>query len=133
MFVAESLPPQVVFLIEANASYDGNPLEDDEEVFPLDSEQGLIGPLDAEGAASWLWRDGKIPEWINVTAYDVVEERTHVRISCCGRFTAQDAHLYHRHEGYPPFHVLGPPVSLDWESVEKSGHVTLEGRRPHAD
>jgi hypothetical protein len=132
MFVGEVLHESVLFLIDPNRSYDGNPLEGDEQVFPNDSANGRIGPLDSQAAAAWLWRDGKVPEWVNVTAFDVVGTQTHVRLECCGRFTASDKHLYHRREGYPPFHVLGPSVPFDWESVEKSGHVLLEGRRPSA-
>ena len=49
-----------------------------------------------------------MPEWVNVAVASETGTATVVELTCCGRFTAHDDRLYHRDEGYPPFHVLGP-------------------------
>src|SRR5687768_17446855 len=76
--VRQKLPLVQRFLIEPNQSYDGNPLEDDQELFPEDSlPRGKThGPFGAGEAADWLWRRGKIPEWIDVRAFDADEACT---------------------------------------------------------
>lgn len=96
-----------------NASYDGKPLHPDEVVFPDDAERfsraGLKG-VDATTVIDLLFRDGMVPEWINLTVTHEHGGRTFVEALCCGRFTANEALLYHAREGYPPFHVLGPSI-----------------------
>lgn len=114
--VIETLPDTVVLRIQLNASYDGNPLHPDERVFPLDSdiEPSTLATCSAEDAVDILWRAGHVPEWINVTVAGVTRDATVVELLCCGRFTANEALLYHRGEGYPPFHVLGPTLPINW-------------------
>ena len=55
-----------------------------------------------------LWRDGAVPEWINVNVTAKAELFTLITAECCGRFTDNDAHLYYKDRGMPPFHVLSP-------------------------
>ena len=126
-YLINSLPTTWLYVVFPNQSYDGNSLEGDEQLYPGDSlpPEQYVGPFDTEGAIKYLWRDGKIPEWVNLTVYSYDEKHTYVELLCCGRFTADQALLYHRSEGYPPFHVLGPPLPPDWESVEQNGKFDL--------
>ena len=128
--VRQALPEDSRFLIEPNQSYDGNPLVGDEQVFPQDSAAPHLKGVSLEVAVDWLWRVGKVPEWVNLRAYDADEAVSYILMECCGRFTARSDLLYHRAEGYPPFHVTSPALpSFDWESVEESGRFDLEGSR----
>jgi hypothetical protein len=65
----ESSSGLISLLSFPNQSYDGNPLEADEEIFPNESlpEHGYLGPLKYEEALAFLWRAGKVPEWIDVS------------------------------------------------------------------
>jgi len=66
-----------------------------------------------EALVALLWRDGAVPEWINLSVIGIDAGATLVEVMACGRFTANDALLYHAHEGRPPFHVLGPALPPD--------------------
>src|SRR5687767_7538830 len=68
-YVRQSLPDEVAFQLLPNRSYDGNPLVGDEEVFPADSlpEGQSHGPWSVAEAVGFLWRSGKVPEWIDVS------------------------------------------------------------------
>ena len=130
--VYQELSPLQRFLIEPNCSYDGNPLEDDEEVFPEDSLPAgkAYGPFDAATAAGWLWRRGKVPEWIDVRAFDVDATSTILWLTCCGRFTALTERLYHARAGNQPFLVKSPSLpTFEWKSAERDGRFDLEGKR----
>jgi hypothetical protein len=129
--VKQTLPDSSMILLQPNCSYDGNPLEDDEEIFPDETlpENGRLGPLSLEETVKWLWRNGKIPEWINIRPYDVDKSFTYILLESCGRFTALEKHLYHKDEGYPPFHVTSPILPPGWESVEEDGYFNIEGKR----
>jgi hypothetical protein len=130
--VRQKLPAFQQFLISPNQSYDGNPLEDDQELFPEDSlpPGKTHGPVGAAAAADWLWRQGKVPEWIDVRAFDADASSTTLWLTCCGRFTALTGRLYHTEAGNPPFHVTGPSLpTFEWKSVERDGRFDLEAKR----
>lgn len=122
--VLESLPESLRFRVLLNSSYDGNPLHPDERVFPEDGsiEQSLalLRCSEAE-VVELLWRDGMVPEWINLSVCARLPDATVLEALCCGRYTANAELLYHAHEGYPPFHVVGPPLPFDYEFEEDRG------------
>ena len=121
-FVEEALPAELRFRIELNASYDGNPLHAGERLFPADRDphrRRALSNVDEAGALAAFWRDGLVPEWIDLSVVGETGTATLLGALTCGRFTADEGLLYHQGEGYAPFHVLGPSLPVD--------HV--EGRR----
>lgn len=134
--VSNPLPPGYLYLLYPNQSYDDNPPEGDEETFPAESlpDRKFLGPLNAEQVVEYLWRGGKVPEWVNVTAQAYDEHYSYLELLCCGRFTALEELLYHKAEGHQPFHVLSPDLPPDWEGVGKSGKfdINWHGRNPLA-
>lgn len=117
-YVEEALPEPMLFQLQLNASYDGNPLHADERVFPEDSgvERSRCS---GDDVVNTLWRNGLVPEWINLCVSGEIGTATLIEVSACGRFTANEQLLYHEHEGRPPFHVLGPALPIDYERGQK--------------
>ncbi|MGI4789865.1 MAG: hypothetical protein ACRYFS_13560 [Janthinobacterium lividum] len=123
--VLDHLPDAYLYLIAPNASYDGHARAPEEMVFPEDAlPRGTrhCEPTNAVGASHALWRDGRVPEWINISVYRTDAEYTYLQLLCCGRFTANDELLYHKQEGFPPFHALSPPIPWEW-SRNKHGKL----------
>ncbi|WP_020474958.1 hypothetical protein [Zavarzinella formosa] len=79
-------------------------------------------------ARKYLWVDGKIPQWINLSVQAADAGFTFIQVCACQRVTADDRALYHQQEGIPPFHILSPHLPHDWISPEKSGKFSLKGR-----
>ncbi|MEQ8277009.1 MAG: hypothetical protein RMA76_27580 [Deltaproteobacteria bacterium] len=116
-YIEEPLPDAVRFRVELNASYDGH-ADETVRLYPEDSapeRRAELADVDAETAFAALYRDGRIPEWINVSVEDATDAHTIVELTVCGRFTDDDARLYHQQEGRPPFHVLGPALPPEYE------------------
>jgi hypothetical protein len=112
-FFLENLPAPIRCRVRLNSSYDGNPLHADERVYPADGshEQRLATRLiSPDEAVELLWRDGMVPEWIDVSVVSRTVQATVVELACAGRFTSNDALLYHEREGRQPFHVVGPAL-----------------------
>lgn len=127
-YVCQSLPDEVAFLVLPNRSYDDNPPVGDEEVFPGDSlpDEQHHGPWSAAEVVAFLWRGGKVPEWIDAAVRAEDGFRTLVELRCCGRFTASEDLLYHRRPGgMPPFSVKSPNLPPGWEGIEVSGRFDL--------
>ena len=76
-------------------------------------------------ARKYLWVDGKVPAWINLTVRAADHEHTYIEVCSTDRLVAKITQMYHLSEGNPPFHILGPPVPPWWVSVAESGKFSL--------
>ncbi|WP_075186522.1 hypothetical protein [Teredinibacter haidensis] len=122
--VIKELPDDVKYVVCLGASYDGNPLESGEITFPEDYNENMRIFDECEKVINLLWRDGKVPEWINISVASEEDGFTNVRLDCCGRYSSDPEQIYHAHEGRAPFHVLGPPVPQGVD-IEKGQKYTL--------
>lgn len=136
-FLIEILPEKLNYLVFLNQSHDENKLIGDEKLFPEDSlPENRVKSFELdEQIINFLWRDGKVPEWINLHIHSFDNEMTFISVVCCGRFTSDEKLLYHQHEGYQPFHVLGPNLPIDYKGLEQSGKFNFywHGRKPNLD
>jgi len=110
--VLEALPEAITFRVLLNQSNDDiEPLRAGEVVFPQDSRRGRAGVLRdcrPQAAVDELWREARVPERVDLSVVDVRRTSTVVQALCCGRFTDDESLLYHRAEGWQPFHVTSP-------------------------
>src|SRR5690606_5953112 len=106
---------------------DRNPLAPGEYLFPDHDVPQTDARVarSADEVVERLWRDGKIPEWIDITPYEVSDGILYSELRCCGRFTDDEIFLYHKGEGYPPFHVFGPIVPAGYRGLELDGQFDL--------
>ncbi len=111
--VVNELPDEVCHMVLLNASYDAYPLGEDEKVFDEINVKRKF--TDTNAVAELLWRDGMVPEWVNVSVVSEAEGFTNIELVCCGRFTNNLQNIYHAKEGIAPFHVLGPPIPDKFE------------------
>ena len=130
-FVRQPLPDEFALLVVPNCSYDGNPRRGDEEVFPDESlpDRQHHGPWSVAEAVAFLWRAGKVPEWIDLHTVAENGVRSLVELRCCGRFSADEELLYHQYGGFAPLHVVSPPLPPDWQGAEASGRFDLYWER----
>lgn len=110
--VYNKLPENIRYKIYLNCSYDEN-LEKGEKTFSEDLKNRSRKINEPDEIVKLLWRNGLVPEWINVTVYDVDDNFTYLMLECCGRFSSKPKQMYHIHEGKAPFHILGPPMPFD--------------------
>lgn len=113
--VVNKLPDKFRYVVYLGTSYDGNPLEDREQTFPGDYVEGRRDFVGSGEVIELLWREGKVPEWINVSVESEDGEYTLIKLECCGRYSDDVHHIYHAHEGRAPFHVLGPAAPPNYE------------------
>lgn len=73
-------------------------------------------PLELEEVMAFLWQEGKIPEWINLTVDSADEACTYIEVKCCGRFTDQDHQLYYQTSDTSPIQVCGPSLPPGWQA-----------------
>ena len=124
--VVDPLPNTYAFWVMLNCSYDKTALREGEVVFPDDVQKHgkRVGPLTADAVRSLLWRDHMIPEWIDISVWEVDSDVTYFELTCCGRFTAEDQLLYYQWTDVPPFGVKSPfyPPRIEMSTL-KGGPV----------
>jgi hypothetical protein len=131
------LPEGDRYFVLLNSSFDGNPLAPGEHIFPdhATAQTDVRVAWTAEEVVERLWRNGKIPEWIDITPYEADADFLYSELRCCGRFTDEEVHLYHKQEGYPPFHKFGPIFPVGYRDLEQDGKFDLHcyrDRKPNA-
>lgn len=123
--VINNLPDKIRYDVILGCSYDGNSLEQGEYTFPEDYDNGQRLFENREDVVGLLWKDGKVPEWVNVSVESEDGVFTNVKLECCGRYSSNVEHVYHAHEGRAPFHVVGPPMPPEVESREHTQKYDL--------
>ena len=127
LYVVEALPPSLRFDFSAA---ERKP-EPDGRVKFLGGR--LLTPVqlrDVEPvrARQYLWVDGKVPAWINLSVHAADADHTYIEVRVTDRLVAEVSHMYHQSEGNPPFHLLSPAMPPEWVSLEVSGRFPLAWR-----
>jgi hypothetical protein len=116
-FVSDYLPDSTIYEVFPNQSYDGHPLHPDERVFPEDElPRDEFHLMNADQVIEFLWRDGMVPEWIDLSVVSTAGQQTVVELFCCGRFTANNDLLYYNHANLGPFGVKGPALPRAYDA-----------------
>lgn len=121
-YVTNHLPDSYRYFVHLNQSFDENPLKPGEHVFPKDSnrEGEAAKAISAAEVVGLLWRNGLIPEWIDISVHRADVEHTYFELLCCGRFTADDSMLYYRNSGQGPFGCKSPRFPPNWSEQQGS-------------
>jgi hypothetical protein len=115
-FIAEPLPDALLFRVHLNSSYDLN-AGADFRLYPEDSTDSRVlatKGLTAGQAVDELWRDGWVPQWINISVVGETGAATVIELVACGRFTADETDLYYLHTDVAPFGIKGPVLPFDF-------------------
>jgi hypothetical protein len=100
-YVTNELPSSFQYFVYLSMSYDENPLNPGEHVFPdVSSRYGeRIGPIPGSVVVELLWRDGLIPRWIDISVVEADSGSTYFLLLCCGRYTSDEELLYYSKGG----------------------------------
>jgi hypothetical protein len=105
----DSLPDELRFRLFPNQSHDDNRAPD-EIVYPEDSLESLdqFLELSRDDCIRFLYRDGRIPAWIDVSVGAADATRTYIHLLCCGRYTDDDNRLCYNRCQRGPFGIKSP-------------------------
>lgn len=114
--VLDQLPDSFAYRVFPNQSCDGH-LEPDEVVYPDDSLDDLHDYIEMgrDDCIRYLYRDGRVPEWIDISVGAVDYDFTYIYLRCCGRFTANDERLYYKRFDRGPFGIKSPAIPPQFE------------------
>jgi hypothetical protein len=118
--VFDELPANYTYRVFPNQSYDGH-REPDDVVYPNDSLDDMHDFIEMgrDDCIRYLYRDGRVPQWIDISVGAVDYDFTYIYLRCCGRFTAHDERLYYKRFDRGPFGIKSPAIPP---------HIDLENR-----
>lgn len=118
--LVEALPDSMVFHLRLNASYDAG-AQKHVRRFPQDTQRGRKlhkRRMQPREVTAELWREGYVPEWIDVRVVGETGDATVVEVTACGRFNNTER-LYYSWTDVPPFGVKGPFLPVDWAEGQR--------------
>ena len=112
-YVTQTLPFDFRYDVHLNQSCDDHATPDD-VVYPDDNDRVVYCGSESDVVAL-LSRDGRCPQWIDISASRVGDTFTEMRLICCGRFTNDRDKLYYTDGGTGPFGLKSPVLPPDYE------------------
>ena len=74
-------------------------------------------------------RDGKVQEWVDISAYRADRQRIYVSLVGCGRFTGLERRLHYRRPGdLPPIGIKSPVMPPYWPVSRPGRRFDLPGQ-----
>ena len=113
-YVKNRLSHNLTYVVLLNQSYDGHKT-DEEVVFPFDIGKVKSG-LNEEEVVDLLWREGRCPVWINISAIGSERKVTLVQLCCCGRYHSDESKMYYYWQGTQPFGIKSPYLRGKWKN-----------------
>ena len=119
-YVINELPEKFMYQLNINAPYEE--LIEDEECFPELTTKGqeYTDPMTHNSVVDELWRNGKVPEWIDISVFRTDKEYTYFTLTCCNRFTAKNELYYYIRNDNGPFGIKSPVFPPEWEFEDKN-------------
>ena len=135
-YVTDSLPEDFRYCLNINSAYEN--LKETEFTYP-EKALGLReywGPKTKEEIIEYLWVDGKVPVWIDVSVYRTDSEHTYIDLEACNRFSENEELYDYKDRNLGPFGIKSPVFPPEWhedegkfsltERVERFGHLRKE-------
>jgi len=117
----QSLLGPVKYRVCPCRSFDDN-RQSDEYVFPNEGDtlDDVLGPWSAEEVVAWMWRDGRVPVWVDVSVFAEVTGEVVVQLLCAGRFSDNPNRFYYECDGQSsPFGIKSPSLPPGWSEGDK--------------
>ena len=112
-YVKQNLPFEFRYDVHLNQSCDDRATADD-VLYPDDAGRVVFCDCESDVVAL-LYREGRCPQWIDISVCRVGESFTELQLLCCGRFTNDSDKLYYKHCGTGPFGIKSPTLPLGYE------------------
>lgn len=112
-FIANNLPPDNLYTIEFNCSCD-DPSVSNFDTYPEDNGK-IIESANISNVVKTLFRNGKIPVWIDIFVSEVRNGKTLLKLICAGRYSNDINELYYHQRGLGPFGVKSPNLPVGYK------------------
>lgn len=111
-YLLEYLPNDFRYTIQLNISFD-NPMLKQFDIYPDDNEKIVELATEIE-TVDLLFRNGKVPVWINICVDTISENCTVLKLLCAGRYSNDNNEFYYLKNGTGPFGIKSPNLPANY-------------------
>ena len=105
-YLINKLPIEFKYNVELNGSKDDPKLEQF-DIYPEDN--GIVkNGLSESEVIDLIFRNEKIPVWIDINVCKSDEVKTTINLLCAGRYSNDKKEFYYNHNGSGPFGIKSP-------------------------
>lgn len=116
-YVKNKLKPEFRYDVHLNVSHDDTNL-DDFDIYPEDNNRIEKGLTDKE-VRELLYRNGKIPVWVDIAVHKADKNITTFQLLCAGRYSDDDEKYYYQKGGTGPFGIKSPYLPIGYKEGKK--------------
>ncbi|MEM8884283.1 MAG: hypothetical protein AAGD14_09455 [Planctomycetota bacterium] len=124
-YVRDHLGSSLVYRVVPNQSCDDDH-DPREVVYPEDElpRGDAHGPWTAAQVVEFLWRDGRVPAWVDLSVCVAEGDQVVLDLRCCGRYTDDPELIYYKfRDGPTPFSVHSPRFPPGWKEGDPRFHL----------
>jgi hypothetical protein len=88
------------------------------DIYPEDDKKIVTGLTDKE-VSDLLFKNGRVPVWIDISVYTSDENITTFKLLCAGRYSNNTKEFYYHKRGTGPFGIKSPNLPVDYEEGTK--------------
>ena len=116
-YLTNKLVPEFRYDVFLNSSHD-DPSLTQFEIYPEDNGKVERGLTDNE-ILDLLYRNGKVPVWIDISVYKSDRKTTTFRLLCAGRYSDNKKEYYYQAGGTGPFGIKSPILPVGYKEGQK--------------
>lgn len=116
-YVKNKLVPEFRYDVNLNFSHD-DPSLTQFNIYPEDNGRIETGLTDKE-VRDLLYRDAKVPVWIDISVYKSDRKKTTFKLLCAGRYSDDKEEYYYQSGGTGPFGIKSPNLPVDYQEGQK--------------
>ena len=116
-YVKNKLTTDFKYNVILNASTD-NPNLTQFDIYPEDDGKMKLDLTDKEVVAL-LYRNGKVPVWIDINVLKSGKKSTTFNLLCAGRYSDDKKEYYYNEKGSGPFGIKSPELPIDYKEGKK--------------
>jgi hypothetical protein len=116
-YLKNKLVPEFRYDVFLNISQD-DPSLTQFDIYPEDNERIETGLTDKE-VRDLIYRNGKVPVWIDIAVNKADRKITTFKLLCAGRYSDDKEEYYYQSGGTGPFGIKSPNLPVDYKEGQK--------------
>lgn len=113
-YVTNDLPNNYKYIAHLNISNDNTNLKQF-DIYPEDDHK-ITELISSADVVELLFRDNKVPVWIDISVEYLNKENTIFRLLCAGRYSSDSNEFYYSKQGTGPFGIKSPVFPPDYKN-----------------
>lgn len=116
-YLKNKLVPEFRYDVHLNSSND-DPKLTQFDIYPEDNDRIENGLTDKE-VRDLIYRNGKVPVWIDVAVHKSDRRITTFKLLCAGRYSDDENEYYYQSRGTGPFGIKSPDLPYGYKEGQK--------------